>query len=348
MKLFLNLYLILAFASLMTESILKPISFLPDGRLLLISLILVLIILRYKKMQIFHQKLKRINDLVLVVLTFFAFAVLLVENIYGFQYVYSQFGLSYSRIFYLTLASAILALYFASFNLTKRFLKRTIFVSPIYLALGGFFIYLRNNHLFRLWVQDDHVVEYLQFFLLLISAWFCFKLFRHWWQKEKVLGVLFLMATFICLFVAGEEISWGQRLLGLQTPESLAERNLQDEITLHNVDVVFGHVYRGYMLIGFVGSTSWVVLRMIKNKISQRLKRIFYNIIPDWYLTPYFAVAFFYNWDRFYLRPRTGEALWEEPMELLLIIGITIFFGIKYLRVYPEKIKKIKPEILDD
>lgn len=341
MKLLLSLYLLLVFVGLISESILQPILFIPEGRLLLISLTLVLIVLRYKKMQIFPQKLQKINNLALIVLTVFAFSVLLMENIYGFQYVYSQYGLSYSRIFYLTLASAVLALYFASFNLTKKFFKKSIFILPIYLALGGFFIYLRNNYLFRLWVQDDHVVEYLQFFLLLISAWFCYRLFKYWWQKEKVLGVLFLMATIVCLFVAGEEISWGQRLLGLQTPESLAERNLQDEITIHNIDAVFGYVYRGYMLIGFVGSTSWIVLRTIKNRISQQLKRILYNIVPDWYLTPYFAVAFFYNWDRFYLRPRTGEALWEEPMELLLIMGITIFFGIKYLRVYPEKIKKL-------
>ena len=38
------------------------------------------------------------------------------------------------------------------------------------------------------------------------------------------------------LFVAaGEELSWGQRLLGLQTPPALQEINAQDEINLHNL-----------------------------------------------------------------------------------------------------------------
>jgi hypothetical protein len=41
------------------------------------------------------------------------------------------------------------------------------------------------------------------------------------------------------LFAAGEEVSWGQRLLGLETPEVLARHNDQGELTLHNL-VVFG------------------------------------------------------------------------------------------------------------
>lgn len=42
-----------------------------------------------------------------------------------------------------------------------------------------------------------------------------------------------LAALFV--FVGGEEISWGQRLLGFGTPEDLAAVNVQGEFTLHNV-----------------------------------------------------------------------------------------------------------------
>lgn len=37
------------------------------------------------------------------------------------------------------------------------------------------------------------------------------------------------------VFVGGEEISWGQRLVGFGTPEDLAAVNVQGEFTLHNV-----------------------------------------------------------------------------------------------------------------
>ncbi len=37
------------------------------------------------------------------------------------------------------------------------------------------------------------------------------------------------------IVVGGEEISWGQRLLGFGTPEGLAAINVQEEFTLHNI-----------------------------------------------------------------------------------------------------------------
>jgi len=51
----------------------------------------------------------------------------------------------------------------------------------------------------------------------------------------------------VCLGLAGlfflgfaEEISWGQRILGFGTPESLREINRQDEVNVHNLDVLSG------------------------------------------------------------------------------------------------------------
>ena len=57
----------------------------------------------------------------------------------------------------------------------------------------------------------------------------------------RIWGVL-LGVGFI--FVAGEEISWGQRLLGVSTPESIAAANVQAELNLHNLEGV-NDVIRG-------------------------------------------------------------------------------------------------------
>jgi len=48
-----------------------------------------------------------------------------------------------------------------------------------------------------------------------------------------------LVALF-CLFVAGEEISWGQRLMGYTPPPVFLEHNTQQELTLHNFAEIFG------------------------------------------------------------------------------------------------------------
>lgn len=44
-----------------------------------------------------------------------------------------------------------------------------------------------------------------------------------------------LAMTLACVYFAGEEISWGQHLVGWDTPPTLRELNDQDETNLHNM-----------------------------------------------------------------------------------------------------------------
>jgi hypothetical protein len=336
LKIFSKFYILLVFFILAFESFLYPLPKFLDGRILLVSMCLLLFLLRIKKVKLLSKKISNLAFFGTLLVAGFSLSLMLIERFYGFQYVEKTLLLSYSRVFYLSLAMTVFVVYAQSFYLSKKIIKIGIFFLPLLLTLLAFFIYIRSNHTFRLIVEEDHLVEYSQFFLLLFSSALCLFLRKYWWPKERWLGIIFLLVAIGSFVVAGEEISWGQRLLSLETPEQLAEINMQEEMTIHNIGVIFGYVYRAYMLIGLVGSTTWMFFRLLKKYFSSRLKRILSNIIPDWYLAPYFAVAFFYNYERFYLNPRTGEALWEEPMELLLILGITIFILIKYLRVYPK------------
>ncbi|MBI5596771.1 MAG: hypothetical protein HY928_11830 [Elusimicrobia bacterium] len=43
------------------------------------------------------------------------------------------------------------------------------------------------------------------------------------------------LAAAFCIFVAGEEVSWGQRLLGFMPPEVFLRENVQQESSLHNI-----------------------------------------------------------------------------------------------------------------
>lgn len=62
--------------------------------------------------------------------------------------------------------------------------------------------------------------------------------------KPFILGGLGL-ALF---FAAGEEISWGQRLIGVETPDSVREASGQDEINIHNLEVVGNTLDMGFQL----------------------------------------------------------------------------------------------------
>ena len=44
-----------------------------------------------------------------------------------------------------------------------------------------------------------------------------------------MLGIVFFVGL-------GEEISWGQRILNIETPEAIKEINAQGELTIHNLE----------------------------------------------------------------------------------------------------------------
>ena len=53
-------------------------------------------------------------------------------------------------------------------------------------------------------------------------------------ERRWPLRCLYLLAAAGCGFVAGEEIDWGQRLLGYATPAWFVEINYRDVVSVHN------------------------------------------------------------------------------------------------------------------
>ena len=100
--------------------------------------------------------------------------------------------------------------------------------------LGGLlfysvFLFLDGSAILRL-TEEDHLYEWLTVVFFLGSSVLSLMLFL---RKKNLFFILFFVAFF---FAAGEEISWGQRIIGFETPEKIKERNIQDEFTLHNLE----------------------------------------------------------------------------------------------------------------
>jgi hypothetical protein len=85
---------------------------------------------------------------------------------------------------------------------------------------------------FVLFVHEDYWAEWATSFCF--SAAFLFLLFALVIDptRRKWGYVLLALAAF---FVAGEEFSWGQRILGVRSPGFLTEHNIQREMNLHNL-----------------------------------------------------------------------------------------------------------------
>jgi hypothetical protein len=82
--------------------------------------------------------------------------------------------------------------------------------------------------------QEDGSVEWATFLSFVLAAGFLVAVVRKASPSRWFQGACVLLALF-CLAVAGEEISWGQRLFGFKPPDIFLERNFQQELNLHNV-----------------------------------------------------------------------------------------------------------------
>jgi hypothetical protein len=105
-------------------------------------------------------------------------------------------------------------------------------------ALGFLALEVLDRRTLERITVEDGAVESLQALLFLVAG-VLFIAAAVWRSASKVWCSLLGLG---CILVAGEEISWGQRILGVGTPESLAEVNVQGETNLHNLEGVHGMV----------------------------------------------------------------------------------------------------------
>jgi hypothetical protein len=97
-----------------------------------------------------------------------------------------------------------------------------------------------------------------------------------------------LVAAF-CFFVAGEEFSWGQRLLGFTAPSYFLENNRQQEFTLHNFADIFGQP-KWVLIIALTGygvALPLVALSRLGRKYLERVRAT----PPPLLLAPWFGLA---------------------------------------------------------
>jgi len=124
---------------------------------------------------------------------------------------------------------------------------------------------LADPQIFRSWfAAEDGPIEYGTAVLLLIGGvvLLC-RAVRGTGSRGMVFVALTGIYALLFFLAAGEEISWGQRIFGLETPEALAQRNDQHELTFHNLvvggvkldEVIFGNLLSVVLLSYLIGLT---------------------------------------------------------------------------------------------
>lgn len=163
---------------------------------------------------------------------------------------------------------------------------------------------------YRMLLQEDRIVEWGTVWLFLAAG--VLGLRRSIRQRLLFDG---LVALF-CLFVAGEEFSWGQRLVGYSAPEFFLRNNVQQELNLHNLPQ---SVRPGWFLMMALGGYG-VLLPLLS--LAARTRAFIDRVgaaSPPLALVPWFASAIVLLW--WYPFRLTGE--WVELLSGALFVMST-------------------------
>ncbi len=133
---------------------------------------------------------------------------------------------------------------------------------------------LTNERLLFVFCREDGLVESSEALLYFLSAIFFIVVKRSWKNPWR------LLLGLLCIVIAGEEVSWGQRFFGFSTPEALGAINLQNEFNLHNIAGVNGVV----LGVGLVVFSMLSLLVPLTNRFSESwrgfYKRVKIPIFP--------------------------------------------------------------------
>jgi hypothetical protein len=123
-------------------------------------------------------------------------------------------------------------------KLNLSLIERFILGLVLLVLIPGFYLFYTAEPRFEQYVQEDGLVEWMTVLGLLLGSFVCYFRFVKLIRKKSIwfLFVTFCLGLFL-FFAAGEEISWGQRIFGIETPEYFKANNAQQETNLHNLVV---------------------------------------------------------------------------------------------------------------
>jgi hypothetical protein len=182
---------------------------------------------------------------------------------------------------------------------------------------------------------EDHPVEWAQFAFLVCSvlaaALAGTRLFR---QGRYGLAALLLLVALAAIVLAGEEISWGERVFSLAPPADLSAINRQGELNLHNLNVdnvsvdTVSKVIE--LVLALVATALALVARPLRGALAGSWLR---DVAPPLATLPAFGLMVLYQ--LFMLGTGNVNApaiLYQEWMEFGFYLGIAMTVACCWLR----------------
>lgn len=188
---------------------------------------------------------------------------------------------------------------------------------------------LRNTKfgIYRRLFTEDGLFEYLTSAMYFGAAAIAIVIALAFKRKGRImLAAVYSLLTLGLFFVSGEEISWGQRILNIETPPAFLESNTQQELTIHNLEPIQRKLHGIYVFVGAYGAFLWL---LTLPRLASLRTRITPYVVPRWYLATYFLPVFILYT---HFEVATRETAWfqyrnpdQEPAEFIMSLGFLLF-----------------------
>ena len=154
------------------------------------------------------------------------------------------------------------------------------------LPYGKFFIGISWFDWLR---SEDGPLEWIQFIEYASSSLLAFLIFLKQKKKKEINSIIWFLIALCSFLIAGEEISWGERLTGFGI-DSISSLNVQGETNFHNLP--FFHNYLldpAFEIISiFLGWIGWKKFKNI-NAFPNKKFSLFFLFVALFYF--YFDVS---------------------------------------------------------
>lgn len=158
-------------------------------------------------------------------------------------------------------------------------------------------VYLVSRPAYYTILREDYPVEWLQFWMLLLSGLLAVATVGYAVRRrEPMVAAVLLVVAVGTFFLAGEEISWGQRVFAFITPAELAAVNLQQELNVHNVTASGWRLQDLFKAVSFVIAVVGLALAFLTDGPRPRLRARLWTLlaVPRYTATGYATMVVFW------------------------------------------------------
>ncbi|MGH7856551.1 MAG: hypothetical protein ACREQY_04410 [Candidatus Binatia bacterium] len=199
------------------------------------------------------------------------------------------------------------------------------------MIVAAAWLYRADSRTFYLVTNEDGWVENAQVALFFagsaLAAGIAWRLRR---TGARFWFAVYALAALTLFVVAGEELSWGERLLGFEGPAWVRRRNLQRELNLHNLSAVAGPVSSASAAALAAGCGLALLRALVPDRVARWRPELW---MPDPALLPGLLFCLAYAESRHLVWTVLPRSRWtrilvsrsQEVVELVLALTVVLF-----------------------